>query len=216
MNLAAYFDHTALRPDVTETTIQQLCTQAKEFGFAGVCVPPTYAALAKQLLVDTNVKVATVIGFPLGYSATVAKVEEIKRGITEQVDEFDVVINLAALKSGNWNQVRTDLDSMVTTCQMRAKTIKVIIETALLTEAEIRQICEICNELEPTFVKTSTGFNGGGATVEAVQLLRFLLKDSIKIKASGGIRDRAGAEALVAAGADRLGASRSVSILQEH
>ena len=213
MEIAAYFDHTALKPSVTEQEIKQLCAEAQQYGFASVCVPPFYVQTAKQTLAGTEVKVSTVVGFPLGYAPTVAKVEEIKRGIDEQVDEFDVVINIAAVKNGSWNRVKMDLDSVITACQMRGKVVKIIIETALLTEDEIRQTCEICNELGPDFVKTSTGFNGGGATVEVVALLRSLLKSEIKIKASGGIKDRTFAQQLIDAGADRLGASSSVNIV---
>lgn len=213
MNIASFVDHTILRPDATAADIKQLCQDAITHQFAAVCVPPYFIAEAKQALEGTRIKLATVIGFPLGYSATVAKVEEIKRGIDEGADEFDIVINIAAAKSGNWAFVRNDIDRMVTACHLRAKQIKVIIETALLTEAEIRKICDICNDLEPDFVKTSTGFNGAGADVATVQLLRSLLKKEIAIKASGGIRTAADARALIDAGATRIGASAGAALL---
>ncbi|WP_367391121.1 deoxyribose-phosphate aldolase [Lewinella sp. LCG006] len=212
MKIASFIDHTVLKPDATLADIQQVCKEAVTHGFAAVCVPPFYVAQARQALDGTPVKLATVIGFPLGYSATVAKVEEIKRAIDEGADEFDIVINIAAVKNANWSFVRNDIDRMLTACHLRAKQIKVIIETALLTEAEILEICKICNDLEPDYVKTSTGFNGAGATVDIVRLLRAKLKKEIKIKASGGIRTQEDAKALVEAGADRLGTSRGVEL----
>ena len=212
MKIASFIDHTLLKPDATLADVQQVCKEAVTHGFAAVCVPPFYVAQARQALEGTPVKLATVIGFPLGYSATVAKVEEIKRGIDEGADEFDIVINIAAAKNANWSFVRNDIDRMLTACHLRAKQIKVIIETALLTEAEILEVCKICNDLEPDYVKTSTGFNGAGATPDIIRLLRTNLKKEIKIKASGGIRSLEDARALVEAGADRLGTSRGTAI----
>jgi deoxyribose-phosphate aldolase len=212
MKIASFIDHTVLKPDATLADIQQVCKVAITHGFAAVCVPPFYVAQARQALEGTPVKLATVIGFPLGYSATVAKVEEIKRGIDEGADEFDIVINIAAAKNANWGFVRNDIDRMLTACHLRAKQIKVIIETALLTETEILEICKICNDLEPDYVKTSTGFNGAGATPDLIRLLRANLKKEIKIKASGGIRTLEEAMALVEAGANRLGTSRGIEI----
>ena len=216
MKIASFIDHTLLKPDATLADIQQICKEAVAHGFAAVCVPPFYIAQARQALEGTPVKLATVIGFPLGYSATVAKVEEIKRGIDEGADEFDIVINIAAAKNANWTFVRNDIDRMLTACHLRAKQIQVIIETALLTETEILEICKICNDLEPDYVKTSTGFNGAGATPEIIRLLRANLKKEIKIKASGGIRSHEDAQALIEAGADRLGTSRGIEIAGEN
>lgn len=213
MKIASLIDHTVLKPDATLADIKQVCKEAVDHGFAAVCVPPFYVAPARQALEHSSVKLATVIGFPLGYSATFAKVEEIKRGIDEGADEFDIVINIAAVKNGNWSFVHNDIDRMVTICHLRAKQIKVIIETALLTEAEILEVCKICNDLEPDYVKTSTGFNGAGANPEVVHLLRSNLKDGIKIKASGGIRTLKDAQELVEAGADRLGTSRGLELV---
>lgn len=212
MKIASFIDHTVLKPDTTLADIQQVCKEAITHGFAAVCVPPFYVAQARQALEGTPVKLATVIGFPLGYSATVAKVEEIKRGIDEGADEFDIVINIAAAKNANWSFVRNDIDRMLTACHLRGKLIKVIIETAMLTETEILEICKICNGLEPDYVKTSTGFNGAGATPDIIRLLRANLKKGIKIKASGGIRSLEDAQALIEAGADRLGTSRGIEI----
>ncbi|MCB0635093.1 MAG: deoxyribose-phosphate aldolase [Lewinella sp.] len=213
MDIASYIDHTALKPDLTAAAVRALCEEAKTHRFAGVCVPPYYVPEAKQALSDSSIQLATVIGFPLGYAATVAKVEEIKRAIDEGATELDVVINLAALKSGNWNFVRQDLDRMITAVHLKGKVIKVIIEGALLTEEEMAKVCGICNELEPDFVKTSTGFNGPGATVEMIATMRRLLSPGIKLKASGGIRSTEDAIALIEAGANRLGSSSGVKIV---
>lgn len=215
MELARFFDHTILKPDCTLKNIQQLCSEATEYHFAAVCVPPYFVKEASNLLSKGDIRKATVIGFPMGYSTTAAKVEEIKRAIDDGADELDVVINLCAVKSGNWNYVSQDIDRMTTAAHLRGKIIKVILETGLLQEEEIRRLCSICNEIRPDFVKTSTGFSAGGATVEVVQLLHSLVDPHIKIKASGGIRSRADAENLIQAGAQRLGSSSSVVILKE-
>jgi deoxyribose-phosphate aldolase len=214
-NLAPYFDHTTLKPDTTVAQIGQLCSEAQDYGFASVCVPPFFVKKAVQLLKDSKVKVGTVIGFPMGYSTTAAKVEEIKRAIDEGAREVDVVVNICAVKSGEWNYVRHDIERMIAATHLKGKVIKVILETGLMEDKEIDKLGEICNELGPDYVKTSTGFNGSGASVEIVSRLRSLLDKKIKLKASGGIRDRATAEAMIAAGANRLGSSSSVLIVKD-
>ena len=224
MNIAAHLDHTILRPDTTEEDIQRVCQQALDHAFAAVCIPPHYVPLARQLLdkgrSDSSaeniaiVKLATVIGFPLGYSATSAKVAEISHAIEQGADEMDVVINIAAVKNADWDFVAEDLSRMIQACrQPRSVCIKVIIEAGLMTDEEMVKICEICNQLEPDFVKTSTGFNGLGATPAMIARMRELLKKEIRRKASGGITTKADAEALLQAGADRLGASRGADLL---
>ncbi len=213
MDLARLIDHTLLKPDADQKAIIQLCEEALEHDFAAVCVPPYWVSEATRQLAKSNVKVATVIGFPMGYSATAAKVEEIKRSIDEGADELDVVINICAIKSGNWNYLQNDIDRTTTAVHLKGKQIKIIMETGLLTNPEIVKICGICQELEPDFVKTSTGFNGPGASVDVVQLLRQNLNDNIK--ASGGIRTREDAINLVNAGAHRLGSSSGVKIITE-
>lgn len=216
MKLASYIDHTILKPDCTRREIKTLCEEAVEYQFAAVCIPPFFVKEAYQFLEKEPVKVSTVIGFPMGYSTTSAKVEEIKRAIDEGAAEVDVVINICAVKSGNWNYVQNDIASMITAVHLKGKHIKVILETALMEESEIRRLCSICRELEPEFVKTSTGFNGGGATVPVVELLRQELEGTpIKIKASGGIRTPQDARAMIGAGAQRLGSSSGVSIVKE-
>lgn len=216
MNLASYIDHTILKPDTNTEDVRQLCEEAIAHGFAAVCVPPYFVKNAYQLLEDSTVKVATVIGFPMGYSATFAKVEEIKRAIDEGAHELDVVINLCAVKSQNWNYVQNDIASVTTAAHLKAKKIKVILETGLLTDEEIRRLAAICREVEPDFVKTSTGFSGGGASLRVVEMLREALSGTpIKIKASGGIRSAEDALAMIEAGAERLGSSSGVRIVSE-
>ncbi len=213
MDLARYIDATILRPDTTPTDISKLCEEAKTHAFAAVCVPPFFVKDAVKELDGTPIKISTVVGFPMGYSATPAKVEEIKKAIDEGATELDCVINICAVKSKQWNYVRNEIESMAMACQMRGKVIKLIIETGLLTDSEISKLCEMATEVKVDFVKTSTGVNGQGATVPTIQLLRKKLPASIKVKASGGIRDRKFAEELIAAGADRIGTSVGTSII---
>jgi deoxyribose-phosphate aldolase len=213
MSLASLIDHTILRPDCTLKDIKTICAEAVQHQFAAVCIPPFYINDAIPLLSDSNVKLATVIGFPMGYSATPSKVEEIKRGLDEGADEFDVVPNICAVKNGNWNYVQNDIESMTRTVHLKGKVIKVILEYSLLSEAEVAKICNICEKSGVNFVKTSTGFHGG-ATPEMVEHLRSILPKSIKIKASGGIRSASAAHKLVEAGADRIGSSAGVQLIQ--
>lgn len=214
MEIAHLIDHTILKPDCHVSDVKRVCEEAMEHNFAAVCVPPFYVKDAGSLLVDSGVKIATVAGFPFGYQPSASKVETIKRAIEEGASELDVVINLCALKNGNWNYISNELESLTMACHMRGKLVKVILETGLLSQEEVLKVCEICAKLEVDFVKTSTGFNGQGATIEAVQLLRSALPTSIKVKASGGIRERAFAEQLIEAGAARIGTSSGVQIVK--
>lgn len=215
MNLASFIDHTLLKADCTLEDVKRICAEAAQFQFAAVCIPPFYVSSASDLLSSSTAKVATVVGFPMGYSTTPAKVEEIKKALDDGASEVDCVVNICAVKNGNWSYVRNDIDSMIMAAHLKGKSIKIILETGLLNEAQLRQLCNICLEIKPDFVKTSTGFNGEGATVEVVQLLRSLLNDQIKIKASGGIRSKADALRLLEAGAKRIGSSSSVGMMQE-
>ena len=215
MNLASKIDHTLLKADATEKEIKKLCAEAKEFGFAAVCIPPYFVRKCKLWLADSNVKVATVVGFPLGYSHTPAKVEEARRAIDEGAGEIDMVINIIALKAGDWNYLKNELTSVATIVQLRGGKLKVILETGLLTESEIIKACELCKEMSVDYVKTSTGTIQPGATLETIKLLRANLPKSIKIKASGGIKTKEFALKLIEAGADRIGCSASVSIISE-
>ncbi len=213
MDLARLIDGTILKPDTTLADVKKLCDEAKSCGFAAVCVPPFFVKEAVKALEGSNVKTCTVVGFPMGYSATPAKVEEIKKAIDEGAVELDCVINIAAVKSKQWNYVRNEIESMALACQMRGKVIKLIIETGLITEAEMTKLCELAAEVKVDFVKTSTGVNGKGASVAIIQALRNKLPSNIKIKASGGIRDRKFAEELAAAGADRIGTSVGAALI---
>ena len=213
MDLARFIDATILKPDTTLADIKKLCEEAKNYQFMAVCVPPFFVKDAVKALEGTPVMTSTVVGFPMGYSATPAKVEEIKKAIDEGATELDCVINLCAVKSKQWNYVRNEIESMAMACQMRGKTIKIILETGMLTEPEITKLCEIVTEVKVNFVKTSTGLNGKGATVQVVDSLRKKLPPTIKIKASGGIRDRKFAEELIAAGADRIGTSAASAVI---
>lgn len=215
MNIAAVIDHTILKADTTKEEILKLCKEAKEYGFAAVCVPPYFVRECKNQLRDSKVKIATVVGFPMGYAATPAKVEEARRAIDEGANEIDMVINIIALKSGDYNYLRNELTSAGTIVQLRGGKLKVILETGLLTNEEIVKACQLCAELNVDFVKTSTGFVKPGATVEVVKLMRANLPAHIKIKASGGIHDKAMALKLIEAGADRLGCSQSIKIISE-
>lgn len=212
-SILSKIDHTVLETDCTREQVESLCAEALHHRFTAVCVPPYFVKIAARILEDSPVKTATVAGFPLGFAGTYGKVEEIKRALEEGADEVDVVINIAAVKDSNYNFVRSDLDSCVSAVHMRGKVIKIILETALLTEDEILKMCKICTDLSVDYVKTSTG-KAGGATVKTVRLLRENLPAHIKIKASGGIRDAATARALVTAGADRLGTSAGVRIAE--
>ncbi len=204
-----------LKPNCTEEEIISLCNEAVEHKFYGVCVPPFYVQLAKKAIKKADVKIITVIGFPLGYNSVSSKVEETKKAITSGAHEVDMVMNIAAFKSGDIVSVQNDIQSVTTACHLQNKQVKVIIETAYLSDEEIIQACKICANCEADFVKTSTGFASSGATVEAVELMRKTLPAKVKIKAAGGIRDAAFAEKLIAAGADRIGASASVKMVSE-
>ena len=214
MNLANTIDHTNLKPNCRVEDIEKLCEEAKAFEFASVCVPPYFVREAARHLDNSKVKVATVIGFPNGYSTTSAKVEEIKRAINDGVDELDVVVNICAVKAGNWHYVKSDIESTTLASHLKGKVVKVIFETALLSEEEMVKLCNICSDLRVNFVKTSTGVNGEGATNEIVEFLRKNLADFVKIKASGGIRTAEQATGLIDAGAARLGTSAGVMLIK--
>jgi deoxyribose-phosphate aldolase len=213
--LAARIDHTLLRPDATAAQVEQLCREAAAHGFATVCIPPCYVTLAVELLANTGVGVCTVVGFPLGYSSSSVKFKEAEVALYEGATELDMVINISALKSGRLELVRAEITDLAELCHMNDALLKVIIETALLSEAEIVQACTICAEAEADFVKTSTGFASRGASFDDVRLMRRSLPDTVRIKAAGGIHSHAAALALVQAGADRLGSSNSLALLTD-
>lgn len=212
--LSKKIDHTILKPDCTYTDIKKLCDEAKTYGFASVCVPPYYVKEASKQLEDNLTKVATVIGFPMGYSTTPAKVEEVKRAIVEGVDELDVVVNICAIKQNNWSYVKNDIDSMTRAAHLRGKIVKIILEVGLLTPSELERVCQICNEIEVNYIKTSTGYHSKPVTSEDIKHLKSMINPGIKIKASGGIKTQQHARDLLEAGADRLGASASLEIIK--
>ena len=215
MNIASYIDHTVLKPTTIIADIEKLCSEAKEYGFAAVCVPPLFVKKAKELTAGSNVKVATVIGFPFGYSAIEAKVAEIVLAIVDGADELDVVINISAIKNNDWQFLATEINTIMPLVRKKEKVIKIIIESGILTDEEITRCCDIYGAAGVDFMKTSTGYAEKGASVHAVQLMRRHLPDSIQIKASGGIKTYTFAAELVAAGANRIGCSSSVQIVKE-
>jgi deoxyribose-phosphate aldolase len=210
MNLASYIDHTLLKPGATVEDIIQLCKEAEQHQFAAVCVNPVYVDLAAHCLAGTGVKTATVIGFPLGATFTETKVAEAKEAVSRKANELDMVINIGAAKAGMWEVVTEDIRQVVTAADGAA--VKVIIETCLLTDDEKRHACQAVLAAGAQFVKTSTGFGSGGATVADICLFKQVVGDTIGIKASGGIRTREQAQELIAAGATRLGTSAGIEI----
>lgn len=215
MNLAGMIDHTLLKPDATDKDIVKLCHEAKQHQFATVCVNPAYICTAAKLLHGTCVGVATVIGFPLGATMTEIKVQEVFAAKAHGAREVDMVMNIGYAKSGNWEAVEKDITRVVEAAHCCGVTVKVILETSLLTEEEKRQAAEIVKRSGAEFIKTSTGFAGGGATVEDVRNLKAWVGEGVKVKASGGIRTREFALQLVEAGAERLGASAGVQLIAE-
>lgn len=215
MNIASYIDHTFLKPTATIADIEKLCSEAKQYSFAAVCVPPLFAQTAKNFLAGTPVKSATVIGFPFGYSATEAKLAEVIMAIVDGADELDMVINIAALKNNDWQYLAGELNSILHVVRSKQKVIKIIIETGVLTDEEIIKCCDLYGAAGVDFLKTSTGYAEKGATLHAVTLMRKHLADSVKIKASGGISSYSFAKELIIAGADRIGCSAGVSIISE-
>ena len=213
-SLARMIDHTLLKPDATADMIAQLCFEARKYQFASVCVNPTHVKLCAELLRDTDVKVCTVIGFPLGATATEVKVFETKNALENGATEIDMVINIGALKAGDNELVARDIREVVTAAHAAGALVKVIIETALLNDEEKIVACLLAKEAGADFVKTSTGFSSGGATVHDVALMRKTVGPYLGVKAAGGIHTHQDAEQLVAAGATRLGASAGVKIIQ--
>lgn len=216
MDLAEYIEYTRLKPDTSRDEITKVCNQAIAYNMLGICVPPFFVTNVRKL-VDENkakTKIVTVVGFPFGYGRTSAKVEEVKQALRDGADEIDAVINIAAAKSGDYNAVENDISSIITTCHLQNKKAKVILETGVLKEDEIKKLCEIAVAAGADFIKTSTGMMQGSITPEMVAMLRDLLPEKTLIKASGGIRSRDHAIALVEAGAARLGTSNALRLLE--
>jgi deoxyribose-phosphate aldolase len=213
-SLAGMIDHTLLKPDATSDKIAQLCFEARKYHFASVCVNPTHVKLCADLLRGSDVKVCTVIGFPLGATATEVKAFETRNALDNGATEIDMVINIGALKAGELDLVAKDIHGVVETGHAADALVKVIIETALLNDEEKVTACLLAKEAGADYVKTSTGFSGGGATVHDIELMCKTVGPTLGVKASGGVHSREEAEALVAAGATRIGASAGVKIIQ--
>ena len=209
--LAQYIDHTALSADKTPADIIQLCNEAKQYGFYSVCLNSAYIPLAKQQLAGSDVKICTVVGFPLGANLSSVKAFETRASIEAGAREIDMVINVGLAKAGDWDAVKADIQAVLEACQ--GVLLKVILETCLLSDEEIVKVCEICKALGVDFVKTPTGFNRAGATVEHIRLMRATVGD-LGVKASGGVRDTATALAMIEAGATRIGASAGIAIVE--
>ncbi|NIH21219.1 deoxyribose-phosphate aldolase [Providencia heimbachae] len=210
-DLAKYIDHTLLAADATVNDIKQLCAEAAEYHFASVCVNTANVPLASECLKNSDVKVCCVVGFPLGACLTEVKAFEAAEAVRHGADEVDMVINVGRLKSGDLDFVRKDIEAVFAACGNA--TLKVILENCLLTDEEITQVCEICRTLKVGFVKTSTGFSTMGATEHHVALMRKVVGGDVGVKASGGVRDRETAIKMIEAGANRVGASASISIV---
>lgn len=215
MKLSNFIELTLLRPDTTSEQVKQLCQTAVDHQFKAVCIPPFFVPTANKFLDESPIRIATVVGFPMGYSTIPAKVEETKRAIDDGVHELDMVANLCAIKDGAWGHVHNDIDSVVRAAHLRGKTFKVILETGLLTTDEIKRMCELCTNLGVDIVQTSTGFNAPGASIEIVEFLKQNIGANVKIKASGSIQTYKLAEQLVLAGATRIGTATGLNILNE-
>lgn len=214
-SLASLIDHTLLKPEATEEQIRKLCSEAAEFRFATVCIQPTWVRLAARLLSGTGVSVCTVAGFPLGANTADVKAYEARRAVFDGASEVDMVINVGALKSLDYRAVEEDIRGVVRACHEGGALTKVIIEAALLTREEKIKASTLAAAAGAEFVKTSTGFGPGGATVEDVALMREVVGEKVGVKAAGGVKDRATAEEMVKAGATRIGASAGIRIVQE-
>ncbi len=212
-DLARYIDHTLLKPDATEEKIRRLCAEARQYHFASVCVNPTWVSLCRELLAGTDVAVCTVVGFPLGATLPEVKAYETERSIENGAREIDMVINIGRLKSRQYVQVEEDIAAVVQVAHARGAIVKVIIEAALLTDEEKVEACVIAKAAGADYVKTSTGFGPGGATVEDVALMRRVVGADMGVKAAGGIRTQEQAKKMIAAGATRIGASAGVKIV---
>ncbi len=213
MRLNKTIDHTILNPDATKDEVIKVIDEAKAYDFASVCLEPCWVTLAAERLADSKVKVCTVIGFPLGANTKTVKAFEAKEAVENGADEVDMVLNIGALKSGEYDSVLEDMKAVREAA--KDAVVKVILETCLLTDEEKKKACALAKEAGMDFVKTSTGFSTAGATTDDVKLMREAVGDAMGVKASGGIRDRETAEAMIAAGASRIGASKSIAIVGE-
>jgi deoxyribose-phosphate aldolase len=215
MEIASYIDHTILKPTTSIADVEKACSEAVEYHFAAVCIPPYFVKKAFNKIENTAVKLATVIGFPFGYNPYAAKVTEVKNAIKDKANEIDIVMNIAAFKDKNFGYLANEIGAITTIARTNNVTTKLIIETAYLNEDELKECCSLFGDSGIHYMKTSTGYADKGATIEAVKLLRRHLPEAVKIKASGGIKTLSFARSLIEAGAERLGCSSSVALINE-
>ena len=213
MNYKKMIDHTVLKADTPLETVKRICDEAIEYGFASVCINPCHVAYCADYLKDSDVNVCTVIGFPLGANTSAVKAFETKDAIANGADEIDMVMNIGALKDKNYDLVRDDVKAVVEAAN--GTLVKVILETCLLTEDEIKKACELCVEAKADYVKTSTGFSTRGATIEDVQIMKAAVQGKAKVKAAGGVRTHEDMVKIVEAGADRIGTSAGCSLVEK-
>lgn len=211
MKRSKYIDHTLLKPEATQDQIEKLCQEAKQYDFASVCVNPYWVPFCKEELKDSDVKVCTVIGFPLGATSSASKAFETAHAIEQGADEVDMVMNIGELLAGHDQAVQKDIEAVVQAAQ--GKIVKVILETCLLNDAQIEQACSLCVKAKADFVKTSTGFNSAGANTHVVEVMKQAVKGQAKVKAAGGVRNQADMDAMIAAGADRIGTSHGIELM---
>lgn len=211
MKRSKYIDHTLLKPEATQDQIEKLCQEAKQYDFASVCVNPYWVPFCKEELKDSDVKVCTVIGFPLGATSSASKAFETAHAIEQGADEVDMVMNIGELLAGHDQAVQKDIEAVVQTAQ--GKIVKVILETCLLNDAQIERACSLCVKAKADFVKTSTGFNSAGANTHVVEVMKQAVKGQAKVKAAGGVRNQTDMDAMIAAGADRIGTSHGIELM---
>ena len=214
--LAGYFDHTLLKAFVTNEDFKKLCDDAEKYGFKMVAINSAPVALCKEYLKDSPVHVGAAISFPLGQTTIETKVFETKNAIENGADEIDYVINIVELKNKNYDYIKREMEAIVAVCRENGVLSKVIFENCYLTKDEIAKVAEIAREVKPDFIKTSTGFGTGGATVEDVKLMKSIVGDDVKVKAAGGIRDLETCLAMIEAGAERIGSSSSIEITEAY
>lgn len=211
MKRSKYIDHTLLKPEATQDQIEKLCQEAKQYDFASVCVNPYWVPFCKEELKDSDVKVCTVIGFPLGATSSASKAFETAHAIEQGADEVDMVMNVGELLAEHDQAVQKDIEAVVQAAQ--GKIVKVILETCLLNDAQIERACSLCVKAKADFVKTSTGFNSAGANTHVVEVMKQAVKGQAKVKAAGGVRNQADMDAMIAAGADRIGTSHGIELM---
>lgn len=211
MKRSKYIDHTLLKQEATQDQIEKLCQEAKQYDFASVCVNPYWVPFCKEELKDSDVKVCTVIGFPLGATSSASKAFETAHAIEQGADEVDMVMNIGELLAGHDQAVQKDIEAVVQAAQ--GKIVKVILETCLLNDAQIERACSLCVKAKADFVKTSTGFNSAGANTHVVEVMKQAVKGQAKVKAAGGVRNQADMDTMIAAGADRIGTSHGIELM---